>query len=273
GAGRRRLTSENPNLVGCSLSSFGLAEEHAREVGHDLNFAALAGLLTLLPQEGLPRLQLADVTAGLLACNAILAALFRRARGGGGGWIDQPIASGPMPLLTWAFADVAGGGGGLVDALLGGACPAYRLYRCGDGKRIAVGALEPKFWKTFVDVLGLPDLSGAGLDPGPRGEETARKVQETLVTRPRAEWLALLAEYHLPVTAVHGLEDAFADPTLQAMKWFEETPVPGGGRRTMTAAFLHSIGASPGRPAPRLGEHSQSLAREFDLDGPDLPLP
>lgn len=266
GAGRELLTDANPALVGCSLSSFGVEGEHAVEVGHDINFAALSGLLEFLPGHELPRVQIADITAGILACNALLAALLHRARTGKGIWIDQPIARAPMPLLTWAFADAAAGGGGLVEALLGGACPAYRFYTCRDGKRLAVGALEPKFWTAFVEALGLPDLVGAGLDTGAGGEAAARRVQERLDTRSRDEWLALLDGHGLPVTPVHDLGEASEDPRLVTSGWFEETPVPGGGRLPMAAPFLRSVGATPDRPAPRLGEHSESLAREFDLD-------
>ena len=77
--------------------------------------------------------------------------------------------------------------------------------------------------------------------------------------------MVLLAERNLPVTPVHDLEEASDAPALRASGWFEQTPVPGGGRLPMAAPFVRSVSATPDRPAPRLGEHSDSLAREFDL--------
>jgi crotonobetainyl-CoA:carnitine CoA-transferase CaiB-like acyl-CoA transferase len=263
--GHDRLMAANPRLVGCSLSGFGIEGEHASRVGHDLNFVALSGLAAFLPGEDVPRVQVADVTAGVLACNAILAALLHRAAGGRGVWIDQPLVSGPMPLLTWAVADAAAGGGSHGERLLGGTCPAYRFYTCGDGKRIAVCALEPKFWALFVTALGLPELSGVGLDMDEPGEAAVRRIEEVLSTRSRDEWLELVGEGNLPVSAVHDLNDATNEPALHEAAWFEPTPVPGGKHLSMVAPFSPSVGATPDRPAPHLGQHTESITTEFDL--------
>jgi crotonobetainyl-CoA:carnitine CoA-transferase CaiB-like acyl-CoA transferase len=86
------LSAANPRLVWCSLSSFGRGEKVRSKLAHDLNLIALTGALEAMGPEQ-PRLQLADVGAGLLAASSILAALFRRERTGLGGRVDHRPAA------------------------------------------------------------------------------------------------------------------------------------------------------------------------------------
>jgi len=268
GAGPEKLLLIHPGLVVCSLSGFGNRAPDAAGVAHDINLVAWSGLLSLLPGGGVPRIQMADVAAGLMACSAVLAALLGRERSGRGGWIDQPLSGGPMPFLTLPMAEAAGGGGGFAENCLGGACPSYRLYTCGDGARLAVGAVETKFWVEFVRLLELSDLAERGWDRGAAGREVAESVERKLEQRPRAHWLALFRGRGLPVTAAHELQDALDD--LRSAGWIEETPVPGGGTLALPAPYLRSLGVTPARPAPRLGEHTASILEEFGLARPGL---
>jgi crotonobetainyl-CoA:carnitine CoA-transferase CaiB-like acyl-CoA transferase len=263
GAGPEDLLTLHPGLVICSLSGFGNRGPDAAAVAHDINLVAWSGLLSLLPGEGLPRIQIADVAAGLMACSAVLAALLGCARSGRGAWIDQPLSGGPLPFLTLPMAEAAGGGGGLAENYLAGASPSYRLYTCADGARLAIGAVEKKFWAELVRLLELPELAERGWDTGAAGREAAERVQRKLEQKPRADWLALFRGRGLPVTAAHEPQDALGD--LRAAGWIEDTPVPGGGTLAMPAPYLRSLGATPARPAPRLGEHTASVLQEFGL--------
>ena len=71
--------------------------------------------------------------------------------------------------------------------MLTGRYPCYRIYACADGY-LSVGALEPKFWREFVEVIGLPELAGSGLVDGEEGQRTVAAVQAVLRTRTRAQW-------------------------------------------------------------------------------------
>ncbi len=262
GLGPEALLADHPGLVVCSMSGFGdRGPGSAGGVAHDLNLVASSGLLSLLPGDGVPRTQLADVSAGMLACSAVLALLLRRERTGRGGWVDQPLAAGPLPFLTLPLADAAAGGGGFAERYLGGACPAYRLYACADGLRLAVGAVEPKFWSRLVELLELPELAPHGLDPGPAGQRAAGRVQDRLAQRPRAHWLELAREHDLPVTPADDPDAALEN--LRASGWLEETPAPGGGKLSVPGPYLRSLGATPARRAPRLGEHTRAVLEEL----------
>lgn len=264
GLGIARLRELNPRLVVCSLSGFGRSPGHERQAAHDLNYVALAGMVERIGG-GVPRLQLADIGGALLAATAVLAALLRRERTGLGARVDQPLAAAPLPLLTWAWADAAAGGIGAGETLLAGRCAAYRIYRCGDGADIAVGALEPKFWSELVRLLGVTHLAGTGLDAGLEGEAAAAEVAGLLRTQPRAHWLALTEPLGLPVTPVNDLDTARRSPVYAAAGWMEDLPVPGGAA-AVPGPFIPSLGRTPARPAPALGEHTRAVLREFGVE-------
>lgn len=258
------LSRRNAGLVTCSLSGFGAAEPWASWVAHDLNLAAFSGLLAQLPGEGVPRVQLVDMSAGLLAATAILAALLTRARTGRGRHLEQPLAVAPLPFLTWMWADAAAGGVGAPETLLAGECPCYRVYECAAGQKVALGALEPKFWVELVGLLGLPELAGDGLDTGEAGREAARRVGEKLALKKREEWLELTARKGLPLTPVNDLHTSRGEAFYRAQE--ERTPRPDGGSLGTPAAWLapwaraRSLSA-----APALGADTERVLREFGV--------
>lgn len=242
------LLADHPALVVCSLSSFGQRATDAGRVAHDLNLVASSGLLALLGCAGVPRVQIADVSTGMLACSAILATLLGRRASGRGGWIDQPLATGPLPFLTLATAEAAAAGDpdeGLSATLLGGKSPAYRLYVCADGGRLAVAALEPKFWAQFVEAIGLPELIDAGLDCGAAGAAAAQRVQQRMAERTLDAWWERLRDRDLPVSPV--AEDARVLSSASS------------------APLLPSLGPGPARGAPQVDENAAAIRIEFGL--------
>lgn len=262
GLGWDELSPSNPRLVWCSLPSFGSAPEVRDRVAHDLNLSAMAGVLDLVGGR-VPRLQLADVTSGLLAASSILAALLARARDGMGRRIEQPLAAGPLPFLTWSWLERASGQGGVLDTLLGGACPCYRLYRCGDGKVLSLAALEPKFWAAFVELVGAPELAGAAFALGEQGTRTAAAVERALAAQPREHWLRRAEEAGLPAGPVHGLDEAMAEPAFAAAGLCEKTPLPDGATAPGIGPWLVGMGRTPDRGAPKLGEHTATVLGEL----------
>ncbi|HFE44172.1 MAG TPA: CoA transferase, partial [Nannocystis exedens] len=163
GLGLEGLRAANSRLVTLSIPGF----THGDAVGHDLNFVGLSGLLSRLRSEEIPAAQLADCTAGSLACSALLAALLRRHSTGEGLHITQPLAQAPLHFMTWAWAEQTTKGEATTERFLGGKIAAYRTYTCLDGLDLAVGCLEPKFWIAFCQAIGLPELATRGHDPGP----------------------------------------------------------------------------------------------------------
>ncbi|MGE5235111.1 MAG: CaiB/BaiF CoA transferase family protein [Acidobacteriota bacterium] len=258
-----RLLAANPALVVCSMTGFGDREPWRTRPAHDINFIAATGLLERLRSSALPRVQIADVTAALLAATGILAALLRRQRTGRGCHLDQPLVTGPLPFLLWPLADASAGGLSLTDSLLAGACPAYRTYRCGDGLTLAVGALEPKFWVELVTLLELPELAGDGLDTGEAGAAAARAVERALGSAPRDTWLARAVAAGLPVAPVAALDEVTGGPLLAQTGLLEQTPTPGGTPLSGPGPLVPALGLTPARPAPRLGQDTETVLAAF----------
>lgn len=260
------LSERNPRLVWCSLPSFGSAPEVRDRVAHDLNFTAMAGVLDLVGGE-VPHLQLADVTSGLLAASAVFAALYARERDGRGRRLEQPLAAGPLPFLTWSWAEHGLGGGGVLDTLLGGACPCYRLYRCGDGKSLSLAALEPKFWSAFVEVIGAEELSGSAFATGDDGARAVAGVERALATHPREHWLRIAEERGLPMGPVHDRDEAAGEAAFTAAGLIERSPLPDGSSIEGIGPWLPSLGRTSRVPAPKVGEHTEAVLREFGIGG------
>ncbi len=265
GLGWEELRAENPRLVWCSLSSFGASPEVRDRVAHDLNLSAMAGVLDLVGGR-IPRLQLADVTSGLLAATAILSALLERERDGQGRQLEQPLAAGPLPFLTWSWAEQALGGGGTLDTLLGGVCPCYRVYRCGDGKSLSLAALEAKFWTAFVELIEAEGLEHSAFALGEDGARTVAAVERALAKHPREHWLRKAEENGLPMGPVHGFDEAVVEPFFASAGLVEESPMPGGSTVSGIGPWNPSSGRTPERPAPQLGEHTEAVLKEFGCD-------
>lgn len=264
GLGPERLMGLNEGLVVCSLSGFGQAGPLAGHVAHDLNLVAVSGLLSQLPP-GFPKVQLADVTTGMLACSSVMAALLSRHRTGRGRHLDQPLALGPLPFLTWAWADrSAGDGPGLLETVLSGDSPCYKLYTCQDGVQVVLAAIEPKFWAMLTSALGLGEHAGYGLDLGPRGEAAAAAVQARLAERPAAEWAALAEQAGIPLSVAHDLETGMREPYYAERQ--EVAPLPDGGVLRAPGPFMAGWdGAAGTAAAPRVGEHTEWVLREFGV--------
>lgn len=154
GLGYDVLRVRNPAMVYCALSGFGLHGPQAQSAGHDLNYLAAAGILD---RNGVPPRPfdppLTDVSAALFATIAMLGALRRSERDGAGCFIDVALAD--TPMLLQQFAVAAWGELGTVprtdETYLNGGAAYYRTYATRDGRHVAIGAVEPKFWQAFCN--------------------------------------------------------------------------------------------------------------------------
>ena len=276
GLGFGALREVNPRLVMCSITGYGQDGPFRDRAGHDLNYAGVAGVLLLGGgadgAPAMPGLQVGDLGGGALdAALAIMIALHHAARTGLGQHCDISMVDG---LISWTgvhasqlFATGAApppGGG-----MLTGRFPCYRIYACADG-HLAVGALEPKFWREFVEVLGLPELADSGLVDGDEGRRTIASVQAVLVTRTRAQWEEALAGHDVCVEPVLDLAATFEHPQVRSRGMRLDA---GDGRPTAQTGFPIRLGDTPAgyrRAAPRYGEHTEEVLTEAGYDASQL---
>lgn len=208
GVGLESLRAASPRLVTCSISGYDAGGPHAARAGHDLTYQALAGALGLVPagEAGppMPPLTLADLSGGLFAAQGVLAALLARASSGRGRHVAVSLEESVGALLVLDRAEL-GMAHGFGDQLRGGRA-GYRLYRCADGRHLALAALEPKFWQAFCRAAGRPEWEARW--PDPDQASLAGEVAALLAGRPAEEWAALLHAADVPCDAVRELAEA-----------------------------------------------------------------
>lgn len=281
GLGYEALRQENESLIYCAISGYGQTGPLAKKAGHDINYLARTGILSLLGGAGeLPQVcgvQIADVAGGSLsAVSHLLAALFRRERTGQGAFCDVSMSEGVLPFLAMALGEWSAGGPMPTrgQGALRGEAPCYRVYPCQDGTFLAVGALEPKFWTQFVMALGVPELATEGWEEGEAGEKVAARISSLLVQRTRDEWIELFAKEGLDVCVepVWSLEEAKNDPHAQARGYFPTMEHPTEGSIQMVRSPFQIEGAPPqaATPAPLLGQHSLEVLRDFDFSDEEV---
>ncbi len=167
------LLALRPALVYASISGYGQHGPRAGAAGHDINYLGYAGVLEQTGAAGGPpalgNLQVADLLGGAVAAIAILAA-FAAARTGRGRAIDVAMADAALAHNVFALHALqqAGSTRPRGEDLLTGGVPCYGVYATADGRYVAVGALEAKFWTLLCRTLGRHDLVDAHLDTGAR---------------------------------------------------------------------------------------------------------
>lgn len=197
GLGYDELSEAFPRLVYCSLTGYGQTGPLAKQAGHDLNFQALAGLLSYQgsAEPSPTSVQIADIAGGSYpAMVGILSVLLARDRTGLGRHIDISMAEGALALNTMAASETLGGQPAptaRTGVLNGGSF--YGCYRCKDNRYLAFGGLEPKFFEALCHGLNRPEWVARFADFSAPGQAALKKdLAQQFATKPRDEWLQSL---------------------------------------------------------------------------------
>lgn len=264
GAGYGVLAGINPALVFCSITGYGQDGPYRDEPGHDINYAALTGVADQVGSaEGpaLSNLPLADLMGGTLSsAMGILAALFDAQRSGQGRHVDIAMADAVLAHAVMPMAGLLAHGAPAptgTDVLTGGlAC--YGLYATQDGRHVALGALEDKFWSTVCERLGHPEWATLHRrrDPGVQAALRA-DLARVFASQPLRHWATLFDSAQACVSPVLRLHEALEHPHLVARgaalrdaqgQWQLPAPVKFAGEARAVA------GATPAA-----GEHTREL--------------
>ena len=261
------LSERNQKLVYVSLNGYGDSGPRSLAAGHDLDYCAYAGILDFggWEQDG-PRpagVQVADLAGGTLGAVGLLAAVLSASRTGQGTRLSVALADAALWTVgIHVSAFLAGGPHGPRSGDLNGGLPSYDVYECGDGRHIAVGALEPKFWHALVKGLNRPDLAARQYDGA-----AAAELRELFGSRPLAHWIATLEGCDACAAPVQRFDELTADPQFAANGAFIEAPA-GSGRITQVATPFRSPAIDgPVRSAPiAVGEHTAEVLAECGVD-------
>lgn len=234
GLGYDDVAKLNPKLIYCSISGYGQDGPRAGEAGHDLNYIAGTGLLDLQPgpidAPVVPPMLAADIAGGgFPAVINILLALRARDRSGQGCCIDIAMTDAMFTFAWYALALGSATGrfpkpGEL--ALVGGS-PRYQLYPTKDGRIVACGALEQKFWLAFAQAIG---LAAAFIDDARDPKATRDAVAKLIAARTAADWRPILAPADCCATIVTPLHEALRDPHFVARGLFAHEVATASGK-------------------------------------------
>ncbi|MCB1395316.1 MAG: CoA transferase [Rhodobacteraceae bacterium] len=240
GLGPDRAFAANPALVYGRMTGWGQQGPMAGLAGHDLNFLAMTGLLSLMGHRDrapTPPLNLVSDFGGggMYLAYGIVCALFKVRASGQGAVIDAAMVHGTSHLATFVHGRLANGSWTPEresNALDGGA-PFYRVYTCADGGWMAVAAVEPQFWANALAVLGFDE--GVRAQQWDRADWPAQiaAISARFAGRSRAEWEAAFAGVDACVSPVLSIAEARAHP--QIAPYFE---VRDGAMRPLPAPIL-----------------------------------
>ncbi|MBB4158254.1 CaiB/BaiF CoA transferase family protein [Streptomyces cinereoruber] len=228
GLGPEVVTKRNPTVVYARLTGYGQDGPLARTAGHDINYVAQSGALHAMAREGeapRPPLNLLGDYAGggTMAAFGIVCAVLEARASGHGQVLDAAMIDG-VALLTAKIQGLRAAG--LYDDVPGtnyldSGAPFYDTYRCKDGGYVAVGALEPDFYREFVSRLGV-DVSGWPDQEDRSGWPRLRElIGRALASRTRAEWAEVYAGTDACVTPVLTFDEAAGDPHNAGRRMFQ----------------------------------------------------
>jgi alpha-methylacyl-CoA racemase len=257
GIGPADLHAVNPRLIYGRMTGWGQDGPLAPTAGHDIDYIAISGILSMLGREGekpTPPINILGDFAGggLMLAYGVLLALLERERTGEGRVIDAAMVDGAATLFAMFYHGVQTGSWGPRGTnLLDTGAPMYDTYETADGKFLAVGALEPRFWAEMVSLMGLEDLP----DTGDRSQWPAlrERLTEAFRSRTRAEWEAVFDGTDACVSPVLEMDEAADHPHNKARGMFVEI---GGVRQPAPSPRLLGTPEQDLSPATRLADLS-----------------
>ena len=263
GLGSEVLATTNPKLVHVSITAFGSTGGYQSRPAHDLNSVGYAGYLTLVKDsEGnatMPRLQNADLSAGMHTALAVLAGLRVVQRDGSGFRADISMAETAASLLPMQLSTVAGTGQSPPSPdFLTGRLACYDLYEAADGGWITVAGLEAKFFVRMCELLGRPELAELQYDPN-RQDELRDALAEIFASEPRDHWMDLLAAQDTCVGPALSLTEALEQPHLVERGAVTTAKISDGKAVDVFRVIPWEQRTDNGDHAPELGEHSEAV--------------
>ncbi|MFB7455538.1 CaiB/BaiF CoA transferase family protein [Streptomyces sp. NPDC056188] len=268
GVGPEACHARNPRLVYARMTGWGQDGPLAPRAGHDIAYIAVTGTLGMIGEPdtppAVPANLLGDYAGGsLYLAVGVLAALHHARATGTGQVVDAAIVDGTAHLSAMIHGMLAAGvwqdrrGANLLD----GGCPYYGTYETADGRYMAVGALEQRFYDEFAGLLGLDEHAGARADRT-RWGELREAVAARFKSRTRREWTEVFEGSDACVAPVLSLGEAPHHPHLAARGTFTEhaglvQPAPA----PRFSATPTAVRTAPARP----GDGAAAVARDWDL--------
>jgi len=278
------LSKSNPGLIYCSITGYGQDGPYADRPGYDFILQAEGGLMSITgPQEGQPYkvgVAIVDITAGLFASHAILAALHYREKTGQGQYIDVALLD---AQLGW-LANVA------QNYLVSGQPPKrhgnahpnivpYETFETADGW-LALGVGNDRQYKRLCDMANRMDLwEDERFQTNPGRVEHRRDLiplwQAVFLTRTTSDWVTTLTQAGIPTGPINDIPAALSHPQAVARQMVQEVKRDGGQPVSLMGpvAKLSRTPSEVSTPPPTLGEHTREILEELALESSEVEAP
>lgn len=275
GLGYEQLREENPQLVYCSITGFGLDGPDSGQAGYDTVGQARSGLMSLLTDLENPQpmgVSLSDHLAGLFAAYGVLGALVARERTGRGQLVDTSLLQSSVSFISENLARFLNDGGAAPTRFTRARSAQVFAVQDEAGAPFVIHLSSPdKFWHALAGVLGRADLidDPRFADRKSRIEHRAdiqALLDKTFATGARQDWLARLRDADVPSAPLQNLAEVLQDPQVRHLGMVADVEHPAKGSRQLLRSGVN-LHATPTRtgPAPVAGEDTGVILGELGL--------
>jgi CoA:oxalate CoA-transferase len=282
GLSHKELRAQKPSLIWCSISGFGQDGPYRDKPAYDIVVQALSGGMSLTgAKDGLAvraGIPIADLSAGLYASSAILAALHRREKTGRGDSIDISMLDCQVAMLCYQAAGhlhsgrVPGRQGREHDGIA-----TYGTFAAKDGVEIVIAAITERMWADLCDVLECKELAS---DPRFLRADVRLENRNILtpllskffLLRPADEWMVLLDQKGIPAGVVNTLDRVMSDPQVRHRGLVVEMHSDEGqGARVIGNLIFEEVKKQKLRFPPPAGQDSVGVLKTFlDLSDAEI---
>lgn len=226
------LKAINPKLIYISLSGYGQSGPNSKKAGHDLNYLAISGVLDQIRDEHgkpvIPGIQIADIVGGAYSIQiAVLSAVLERQTKGEGLYLDVSMTDAIIPLLSFPLSQFWGGFDPNEMKILSGGLVNYNVYKCLDGKWIALAALELKFWDAFCDRALKPEWKRTQQFELSVHIFPKHEIEDFFKQKSRDEWVSWATDFDFCLSPVLELSELEKSEHYQEKKSILEREIKG----------------------------------------------
>lgn len=274
GLGPKEAHEINPGLVYARLTGWGQSGPYSSMAGHDINYIAVSGALSLFRRKGerpLPPCNLlGDFAGGGLLCSlGIVLAILERNRSGRGQVVDSAMVDGAANLSTFFYGLMANGlmSADIGENMLDSGAPFYQVYETADGKYLSVGAIETRFYEKLLQGLGLESSSMPAKDDKKKWPEVKEHFTRIFRTKTRQQWADIFNGKDACVAPVLELSEVNEDrhnrernSFMDLEGYLQPSPAPRLSRTPPIASRVN---------APR-GAHTEEILLELGYSDKEL---
>ncbi len=264
------VKKRNPGIIYCAITGYGQTGPLRQRAGHDVNYLSTAGVLDLIGENGkppaIPGVQIADIAGGMNGVIGILLALAARGKSGQGQYIDISMTDSLLGFMTLPvhFSQHSENGFKRSETLLSHRYACYNTYETADGRYLAIGAVERRFWQNLCAHLQLPEYEELQYDED-RRQEITTCLRGIFKGKSLDQWDAELSGTEVCHSAISTIEEVLDSP-LFAERGMVSVYPQENGRSLKTLGIPVKMGETPGslRTLPvGFGENTREVLREL----------